>query len=257
MTLAPVQLDNLTWDQMVQAIRRRIPAESSGNWTLHAPVDPGITFLDLFAFLAEQRLYWLDQVPDAFVVAVLRLLGQDDPLPPAPAATVLQITAVGQSNPVPGRRPGSPGTRPVRSCSLSTTDVTVLPVGSLTLQTDGQDGMADLRAGREVDLFPVTGGPGEARITLSLSPPVPSGWLSLLFDLDIPDVPPSWAAEAARRAAARPAHLGLLRRHRPGTRRNPASRSGRAGWHPGTAPLRHRSATRRGLLEIRYGDSCC
>src|SRR6266852_721834 len=100
MTLAPVRLDDLTWDQMVEAIRRRIPAESSGNWTLHAPVDPGITFLDLFAFLAEQRLYWLDQVPDAFVVAVLGLLGLKGPKPAVPAATVLQITQPDPQHPV-------------------------------------------------------------------------------------------------------------------------------------------------------------
>ena len=98
MTLAPLQLDDLTWDDMVAAIRRRIPAESQGNWTLHAPADPGITLLELFAFLTEQRLYWLNQVPDAFVVAVLRLLDLDAPRPAVPAATVLQITA----------RPGSP-----------------------------------------------------------------------------------------------------------------------------------------------------
>src|SRR5690349_19874795 len=91
MTLAPVVLDDLTWDQLVAAIRQRIPAESAGNWTLQAPVDPGITFLDLFAYLAEPRLYWLDQVPDAFVVAVLELLGLDGPKPAVPAATVLQF----------------------------------------------------------------------------------------------------------------------------------------------------------------------
>ena len=110
MTLAPVLLDDLTWDQMVEAIRRRIPAESSGNWTLHAPVDPGITFLDVFAFLAEQRLYWLDQVPDAFVVAVLRLLGQDDPLPPGRPRRCCRSSA-DLGNPAPSGRdrvhPGS------------------------------------------------------------------------------------------------------------------------------------------------------
>src|SRR5260370_704383 len=87
MTLAPLQLDDLTWDVMVAAIRRRIPAESAGNWTLHAPVDPGITLLELFAYLVEQRLYWLNQVPDAFVVAGLGLLGLDGPPPGRARAT--------------------------------------------------------------------------------------------------------------------------------------------------------------------------
>lgn len=206
MTLAPVLLDDLTWDQMVQAIRRRIPAESSGNWTLHAPVDPGITFLDMIAFLAEQRLYWLDQVPDAFVLAVLRLLGQDDPLPPVPATTVLQITSVGGENPVPA---GTVFTRDPSGEVVFTIDepVTVLPVGkpSLTLETDGKDRTADLRAGRDVDLMPANGGSGEARITLNLSAPVQGGHVCLLIELADPvtpagvaqaAIPPAWAPKA-------------------------------------------------------------
>ena len=163
MTLAPVVLDDLTWDQMVAAIRRRIPAESAGNWTLHAPVDPGITFLDLFAFLAEQRLYWLDQVPDAFVVAVLELLGLGGPLPAVPAATVLQITAPDPQNPAVFTVPAGTGfTRDPSGEVVFTLDdpVTVLPVRGLTLVAGGQDRTADLLAGRVVDLLPANGGPG-------------------------------------------------------------------------------------------------
>jgi predicted phage baseplate assembly protein len=197
MTLAPVLLDDLTWDQMVQAIRRRIPAESSGNWTLHAPVDPGITFLDVFAFLAEQRAYWLDQVPDAFVLAVLRLLGQDDPRPAGPATTVLQITSADQGNVVPA---GTAFTRDPTGDVVFTLDdpVTVLPVGSpgFTLKTDGQDRTADLRAGRDVDLLPANGESGEARITLNLSAPVPGGRVCLLIELADP-VTPAGVAQAA------------------------------------------------------------
>ena len=139
MTLAPLQLDDLTWDDMVAAIRRRIPAESQGNWTLHAPADPGITLLDLFAFLAEQRLYWLDQVPDAFVVAVLRLLGLDGPQPAVPAATVLQIAAawIRRTRCRSRCRPGTGFTRDPRGEVVFTLDdrdaVTVLPVRSLTV----------------------------------------------------------------------------------------------------------------------------
>ena len=206
MTLAPVALDDLTWDQMVAAIRRRIPAESAGNWTLHAPVDPGITLLDLFAFLAEQRLYWLDQVPDAFVVAVLRLLGLDGPQPATPAATVLQIAQPDPQNPVLFTVPKGTGfTRDPRGEVVFTLDdpVTVLPVRSrsLTLEVAGQDRTADLLAGRGVDLLPADGGFGAATISLELAAPVPDGQLSLLFDL-VPagkpdgtayDIPPSWS----------------------------------------------------------------
>jgi predicted phage baseplate assembly protein len=205
MTLTPLQLDDLTWDDMVAAIRRRIPAESAGNWTLHAPVDPGITLLELFAYLVEQRLYWLDQVPDAFVVAVLRLLGLDGPLPAVPAATVLQITADPAKPAVLTVPAGTGFTRDPRGAVVFTLDdpVTVLPVSSLTLQAGGQDRTADLLAGRGVDLLPADGGPGEALISLHLAAQVPGGQLSLLLDLATAGTPtgpaqaiaPAWSPD--------------------------------------------------------------
>ena len=198
MTLAPLQLDDLTWDDMVAAIRRRIPAESAGNWTLHAPVDPGITLLELFAFLAEQRLYWLDQIPDAFIVAVLKLLGLDGPRPAVAAATVLQIAAADRVNPAVVTVPAGTGfTRDPRGEVVFTLDgpVTVLPVRSLTLEAGGQDRTADLLAGRGVDLLPADGGPGQARISLDLTAPVPGGQLSLLVDLASPDISPGNPAD--------------------------------------------------------------
>jgi hypothetical protein len=206
MTLAPLQLDDLTWDQMVAAIRRRIPAESGGNWTLHAPVDPGITFLDLFAFLAEQRLYWLNQVPDAFVVAVLGLLGRPGPKPAVSAATVLQIAQPDPQHPVSFMVPaGTWFTRDPRGEVVFTLEdsVTVLPVLKLTLTAGGQDRTADLLAGRGVDLLPADGGSGEALISLDLATSVTGGEFSLLFDLASPGkpdgtaytIPPAWAPE--------------------------------------------------------------
>ena len=41
MALAPVQLDDLSWTEMVESVRRRIAGASDGAWTHHAPVDPG------------------------------------------------------------------------------------------------------------------------------------------------------------------------------------------------------------------------
>jgi hypothetical protein len=196
MTLAPLQLDDLTWDDMVAAIRRRIPAESAGNWTLHAPVDPGITLLELFAWLAEQRLYWLDQIPDAFVVAVLKLLGLDGPQSAVPAATVLRFTPADKADSA-FLVPADAGfTRDPRELVVFTLDgaVSVLPVRNLTLEAGGQDRTADLVAGRGVALLPADGGPGEARISLELTGPVEAGHqLSLLFDLLSPEIPPSWS----------------------------------------------------------------
>jgi len=61
MPLQPIHLDDLTWSDLTKATRDRIASVSRGEWTLHSPVDPGITILELFAAQLEQRLYWMDQ----------------------------------------------------------------------------------------------------------------------------------------------------------------------------------------------------
>ena len=263
MTLAPVVLDDLTWDQMVAAIRRRIPAESAGNWTLHAPVDPGITFLELFAFLAEQRLYWLDQVPDAFVVAVLELLGLGGPLPAVPAATVLQITAPDPQNPavftvagryrvhqgptrrggVHPRRSGDRAARPER----------------LTLEAGGQDRTADLLAGRGLTCCPRTADPARPASASTSAAPVPGGELSLLFDLADPETPagpdrpsrppgPRIASTACRRPPSSPGPTP--------TARSTPPRSRTAPWDCGAPASSGCPSPRRGTRAPDSGRCC-
>ena len=91
MTIQSLLLDDLKWRDMVLAIRGRIAAVSNEEWTLHAPVDPGVTLLELFAYLLEQRVFWLDQVPDALINALVALLGAE-PHPAVAARTVLELT---------------------------------------------------------------------------------------------------------------------------------------------------------------------
>jgi predicted phage baseplate assembly protein len=197
-TLPAPKLDDLTWADMMAAIRRRIPAESDGAWTLHAPVDPGVTLLELFAYLLEQRLYWLDQVPDALVVAILRLLGLELPRPAQPAATVLQLTA-DDLQVVPK---GTVLSRdPFQRIRFSLDDeVTVFPVeedGEVTVWTD-RDRTADLRARLGVPLLATE---NSVRFTLPLAgSQQATGWLSLLVELDAPaESPPSWSPLAVRK----------------------------------------------------------
>ncbi|MFD2687997.1 putative baseplate assembly protein [Streptomyces phyllanthi] len=191
MTLPAPKLDDLTWADMMAAIRRRIPAESDGTWTLHAPVDPGVTLLELFAYLLEQRLYWLDQVPDALVVAILRLLRLDPPRPAIPAATVLRLSARQPGTAVPVVPAGTALTRDQLGRVVFTLDddITVLPLaegGEITVWTD-RDRTADLRARRGVALLASDGAPAGARFTLPLTGEHPApGPIGLLFELDAP-----------------------------------------------------------------------
>lgn len=197
MTLPAPKLDDLTWADMMTVIRRRIPAESDGTWTLHAPVDPGVTLLELFAYLLEQRLYWLDQAPDELVVAILKLLGLEPPRPAQPAATVLRLTAApGTSVPVVPK--GTVFSRDPSAAIRFTLDedVVVFPTdGEVTVWTD-RDRTADLRARRGVPLLGNDGAPASVRFTLPLSEEhTAPGFLSLLVELDT-DVPPSWSPRA-------------------------------------------------------------
>ncbi|GII84245.1 putative baseplate assembly protein [Sphaerisporangium siamense] len=203
MTIPAPKLDDLTWADMMAAIRRRVPAESGGVWTLHAPADPGVTLLELFAYLLEQRLYWLDQAPDALTVAVLRLLGLDPPRPAGAAATVLRLAAEWPDEPVPVVPAGTVLSRDPagRVAFTLDDDVTVLPLdpaGEVTVWTD-RDRTTDLRARRGVPLAAPGGGPAEARFTLPLAGALPApGPISLLFELDAPAAsPPSWSPRAA------------------------------------------------------------
>ncbi|GAB3158853.1 putative baseplate assembly protein [Amycolatopsis stemonae] len=204
MTLPVPKLDDLTWADLMAAVTRRIPAESDGTWTLHAPVDPGITLLELFAYLLEQRLYWLDQAPDELVVAILKLLDLEPPRPAQPAATVLALTT---GSPEPTVVPQGTVLARDPAAAIRFTlddDVTAFPVaGEVTVVTD-RDRTADLLARRGVPLLGSDGAPASARFTLPLDGAHPaSGWLSLLFELDSA-LPPSWTSDVA---VAPPAEL--------------------------------------------------
>jgi hypothetical protein len=203
-TLQPLVLDDLDWQQMVEAIRRRVPAESGGTWTLHSPVDPGITLLELFAYLLEQRLFSLDQVPDALVLAVLRLLGLDDPKPARAAGTVLRLRA-GQPGEAPAVLPAGtvfardPQQQVAFTVAAATT---VLPVNDagIRLWAGGRERTADLAAQRPVPLIAPGAGPAEARIVLPLREdpaagprPAAGSALSLLIRIVSPDeCPAAW-----------------------------------------------------------------
>jgi len=74
MPLRTPVLDNRSYAQLRDELVARIPVYTP-EWTDHNPSDPGITLLELFAFLGENLLYRFNQIPDATKVAFLDLLG--------------------------------------------------------------------------------------------------------------------------------------------------------------------------------------
>lgn len=72
----PIPLPNLDtrrYADLVDEALRRIPALHP-RWTDHNPSDPGITLVELFAWLTEAVIYRTDQIPDETYVVMLRLL---------------------------------------------------------------------------------------------------------------------------------------------------------------------------------------
>jgi predicted phage baseplate assembly protein len=84
MPITSPQLDDLTYDRTVEELLRRIPVYAP-QWTDYNDSDPGVTLIQLFAYLAEQVGYRLNLVPEKNYIELLKLLGVE--LQPARAAT--------------------------------------------------------------------------------------------------------------------------------------------------------------------------
>ena len=90
MPLPEIQLDDRSFEDIVQDAKRRIPTYTP-EWTDFNDSDPGITLLQLFAWLSEMILYRLNQVPDKNYLKFLDLVGIA-PNPPQPATAELTFT---------------------------------------------------------------------------------------------------------------------------------------------------------------------
>ncbi len=214
MPLEPVALDDLTWDQMVASVRGRIPGASAGTWTHHAAVDPGVTLLELYAWLIEQRLYWIDQVPDELLRALLSLLDVA-PRPARPAATVLALADRADRGfiDLPAATEMVLEGDPRRTFSTRHR-LAFVPLARLELHTAAGEVSAELAGGRPVPLLSAEVGPSAARIVLWLRDALPAtrpvGELALLFDLAAADgIEPGWSPDAPEGVAS-PAELEWL-----------------------------------------------
>ena len=84
--LPDIQLDDRRFEDLVAEAKRRIPGYTP-EWTDLNDSDPGMTLVQLFAWLAEMMLWRLNRVPDKNFIKFLGLVGID--LKPAVPATAL------------------------------------------------------------------------------------------------------------------------------------------------------------------------
>lgn len=103
-------LDDRTYEELREAAVKRIPVHAP-EWTDHNAHDPGITILELLAWLVERDGYRLDRITDDHRRRYLALVGVT-PQPPTPASVDLvvpadagPIDATGDARAFPARTP--------------------------------------------------------------------------------------------------------------------------------------------------------
>src|SRR5687768_15237549 len=86
------KLDDRSFQDIVEEAISMIPRYAP-EWTNHNPSDPGITLIELAAWMTDLLLFRLNQVPDKNYVAFLNLLGIKL-RPPRAARALLQFDVV-------------------------------------------------------------------------------------------------------------------------------------------------------------------
>lgn len=177
-------LDDRRWADLVDEGRALIPVYSP-TWTDHNAHDPGITLVELLAWVAETDIYRVNRIPDSHFRAFLALLGIRI-FPPSPARAVLQfVLKQGQTKPV-----YLPATTlfnsPVGKFQLSR-EISVLPAKLAAVQVESngkfRDVTADWQRNKPISLFGDNPRPGDS-FYLGFDPELSSGsTLSLHFEL--------------------------------------------------------------------------
>ncbi len=93
MTLPSPNLDDRTFQDLVREARAMIPRYCP-EWTDHNLSDPGITLIELFAWMVETLLYRLNKVPDKNYIKFMELMGiRLEPPKPASVDITFRLSA--------------------------------------------------------------------------------------------------------------------------------------------------------------------
>lgn len=74
MPLPIPELDDKRYAELVEEVKARIPVYAP-EWTDYNAHDPGITLIELFAWLSEMQIYRLNQITDRSYMKFLKLMG--------------------------------------------------------------------------------------------------------------------------------------------------------------------------------------
>ena len=74
MSLPIPKLDDRSFQDLVDEAKKRIPHYCK-EWTDHNVSDPGVTLIELFAWMTDVLLYRVNQVPDLHYIRMMQMLG--------------------------------------------------------------------------------------------------------------------------------------------------------------------------------------
>jgi predicted phage baseplate assembly protein len=213
MPLPAPNLDDRRFQELVDEAKRLVQ-QRCPEWTDHNVSDPGVTLIELFAWMTDQLVYRLNRVPDRHYVKFLELLGLR--LYPATAArtglTFWLSGPIEQPVVVPaGTQTSTPYSDIEDSVVFTTTEqLDIPPCELISVKTAKADEDADdrsdiLQGGKPFPAFSDVPETGEY-LLFGLSVAVPSCAVELTFDCRIegvgvdPDWPPllweGWDGEA-------------------------------------------------------------
>lgn len=192
MSLPAPNLDDRRFQQLVDDAKRMVQTRCP-EWTDHNVSDPGVTLIETFAYMVDQLVYRLNQVPDRNYVKFLDLIGVR--LFPATAAQVpvtFWLSAVQTSSVIvpAGSIVATPRTEHESAINFSTTEtLDIVPctfsrVATQVAEGDVVDTTETLLHSRSFACFSEVPQPGDAFL-IGLSDPVPSCAIELRIDASI------------------------------------------------------------------------
>jgi len=254
MALPAPNLDDRRFQDLVDDAKRMVMRRCP-EWTDHNVSDPGVTLIETFAFMTDQLLFRLNQVPDRLYVKFLELIGlRLIPATPAQADVTFwlsapAITAVG----VPmGTNVATLRTEQDESVVFTTgEDLHIMPCSLSFVATQGADQDAqvdrtdDLKMGQPFQVFSEVPRVDDAML-VGLSTPAPNCVVRLDFDCRVegvgvhPDHAPlvweAWNGKEWRRCRVSTDGTGALNAngevhlHVPGDHESAVRGGNAAGW---------------------------
>jgi len=208
MALPVPNLDDRRFQDLVDDAKRLVQ-QRCPEWTDHNVSDPGVTLIELFAWMTDQLVYRLNRVPDRNYVKFLELIGVTL-YPPTAARTAVTLWLSGPQPDVVtiagGTQVATVRTDTSEAIVFTTVEDLAIVASSLAhlgSMIDGKtyrDHSPALEKGTEVYCFQKVPAPGDA-LYVGLPDAVPSNAVRLRFQADIdgvgvdPNNPPlAWEA---------------------------------------------------------------